>query len=220
MLAQPVKASSVTHLTDARYFSAWEVDYIGFDFGPQGISATELAAMVEWIQGPQLIAELDAGWPMRLELDANTTDDLATLTVDGFQVDSIFGPENVLQYLKHLQRPIFLEVVVEGYADLTTIEDTLEEYRELVDHVVLNFKKGGIQWQDLKAGQPFSIEALSTLAASNNIWLEIDGALPKVMATTLPQLKGFSVRGGSEEKVGLKDFDDLADFFEDLEVEG
>ena len=35
MLKKRVKAGSVTHLTDARYFAAWDVEFIGFCFDPE-----------------------------------------------------------------------------------------------------------------------------------------------------------------------------------------
>lgn len=219
MLDQFVKASAVTHLTDARYFSAWEVGYIGFDLGPEGVSGVELAAMVEWIQGPELIGELDAGWPIRLENGMVTVEELSSLNLDGFQIEAIFDVEKA-KLLKALGKPLFLECTVEGYADLSSIQDTLTAYKGLADQVILNFKKGGVEWQDLLTGQPFAIADLVQLMNEYPIWLEIDGALPSEIAKVLPEVKGFSVRGGSEEKVGFKDFDDLADFFEDVEVEG
>ena len=220
MLAHPIKASDVSHLTDARYFSAWEVEYIGFNLGPEGISSTELAAMLEWIQGPKFIGELDAGLPGRLTANEAAQTALSNTPVDGFQVDAIFGVDNIKQLLSPLNRPVFLEFTVEGYADLDTIKDVVTEHASVVEQILLNFKKGGIQWQDLLAGQPISIDALAQMTEQFAIWMEIDGALPSEIMAALPSLKGLSVRGGSEEKVGFKDFDDLADFFEDLEVEG
>lgn len=56
----PFKAGSITNLTDARFFAAYEVDYIGFCFDPQSpnyISPQNALAIKGWIHGPKIVAE-------------------------------------------------------------------------------------------------------------------------------------------------------------------
>ncbi len=56
----PVKAGSITNLTDARFFAAFEVQYIGFCFDPQSpnyISPQNALAIKGWIHGPKIVAE-------------------------------------------------------------------------------------------------------------------------------------------------------------------
>lgn len=60
MLSKIVKAGSITNLTDARFFSAFEVDFIGFCFDPQStlyISPQNALAIKGWITGPKIVAE-------------------------------------------------------------------------------------------------------------------------------------------------------------------
>jgi len=62
MLQVPVKAGSITHLTDARFFAAYDVPYIGFNFDPLSpnyISPTQAMAIKGWLTGPQFVAEFD-----------------------------------------------------------------------------------------------------------------------------------------------------------------
>jgi phosphoribosylanthranilate isomerase len=59
-LNKQVKAGSITHLTDARFFAAYDVAYIGFCFDPQSpdyISPQAALAIKGWINGPQIVAE-------------------------------------------------------------------------------------------------------------------------------------------------------------------
>jgi phosphoribosylanthranilate isomerase len=59
-LKKTVKAGSITHLTDARFFAAYDVDYLGFCFDPQSpqyISPQEALAIKGWITGPKIVAE-------------------------------------------------------------------------------------------------------------------------------------------------------------------
>lgn len=215
MLRHPVKASAITHLTDARYFAAWEVEYLGFDLSPAGVSAVELAALREWIIGPKLVGELDAGWPERGENPA----DLKQLGLDALQVDTAFGLDAIRELLRPLGLPIFLELVVEGYADPMDLIHTINDCRKVVDHLLLNFTKGGIEWGDLGDNTPLGLDVLDPISEDHSLWLEIEGAAPGKIIQELPDLVGLSVRGGSEEKVGFKDFDDLDEFFESLVVE-
>ena len=49
---------SITNLTDARYFSAWEVEWLGFNLSQgeeNAISPLQVAAMREWVEGPKIV---------------------------------------------------------------------------------------------------------------------------------------------------------------------
>lgn len=220
MLNANVKAAAVTHLTDARYFAAWEVEWLGFNLSPQdGVSAHELHAFREWIIGPRVVGEFDAGLPARIQAGSLKMETIKELKLDAVQVDRIFGPENIEEFLSPLGVDVFVEITVEGYASFEDLQEILTTYKQQANHFVLNFVKGGITWQDLQTGAPFSLDELASLTAGYSIYLEIEGALPTSIQSKMPELKGFSVRGGSEEKVGFKDFDELDEFFEDLEVE-
>lgn len=207
------KAGDITHLTDARYFAAWEVDYLGFPLGNNGISTAEFQAIREWITGPKLVGEFD----LLSEEIQHTV--LPTLQLDGIQVNEL-APIEILQTLKSAaSHTIFMEQVIQGYHLKDDLLSVLTERKEVVDYFMLNFTKGGVSWQDLEEGHPFDLNFLGNLCTSFPVLLEIEGELPSQMKAALADLKGFSVRGGAEEKVGYKDFDALADFFEDLEVE-
>ena len=61
MLTTTVKASSISNLTDARYFAAWHVDWLGFDLTPDGLTILPLPEVKEikdWIEGPKIVGEL------------------------------------------------------------------------------------------------------------------------------------------------------------------
>lgn len=219
MLKAIVKAGAVTHLTDARYFAAWEVDYLGFDFSPTGISVVEFNALKEWITGPQLIGEVG------LLVDNQLPASIQELQLDGIQLNELVEPEDIativngIASMKSEAKPdVFQEYVIQGYSSADDLEDFLKERKEFISYFILNFNKGGITWQDLIDGQPFDVATLANLSERYPILLEIEGKLPTEIQKELPKLGGFSLRGGAEEKVGYKDFDALGDFFEDLEV--
>jgi phosphoribosylanthranilate isomerase len=60
MLKAKIKISQITNLTDARYFAAWGVDYLGFDINPDSDHFTSpalVAEISEWVEGPMMILE-------------------------------------------------------------------------------------------------------------------------------------------------------------------
>lgn len=48
-----VIAANITNLTDARYFAAWEVDYILFDL--DSLQIDQVKEICDWISGPQVL---------------------------------------------------------------------------------------------------------------------------------------------------------------------
>jgi phosphoribosylanthranilate isomerase len=68
-----IKASRVAHLTDARYFAAKEVDYLGFNLeaGTEGyLDPMYMKAIREWVEGPKIVGEF-SHTPIRVVLEAS-----------------------------------------------------------------------------------------------------------------------------------------------------
>ncbi len=213
MLAAKVLAHGVTHLTDARYFAAWEVDYLCFLLDPTNPEATTmeyLLAMREWIQGPEIVVEMgnysgaDAG--AKLILEQAKAAGLTQLLVDyGAPVAEL----RAAGFTPHVRIP------VAGYDTILDVLDRLAEVAAEAGELILDFSAGGIEWTDLEEGRPFRADKLGELDTLNAI--SIGQRDPKVLVAR-HALRGFSVRGSSEEKVGYKSFDELDDLFEGLET--
>ena len=211
MLATKVIATGITHLTDARYFAAWEVDYLAFSLGAGGLDWTTLNAMREWITGPEIAVEPARGY---IDTD-NFAGQLAEHGVH-FAILPNTAPASSQKELKAAAINVFVTIPVAGYQ---SADDVLEMIEETSGVGILDFEAGGITWQDLQEGTPFGLDALREILASKPVYLQISlGEVdPKVVATDYSIL-GFAVRGSSEEKVGYKSFDDLDPLFEGLEV--
>lgn len=62
MLSRKVLIQNVENLTDARYYSAWGVDYLSFLFvNDEALSdrIERFKEITEWIEGPKLLADFD-----------------------------------------------------------------------------------------------------------------------------------------------------------------
>lgn len=74
-------AKDIQHLTDARYFAAWGVEWMCYD--PQSLSRTEILAIIEWIEGPKHIIDVS-------KLDHESAMSLIELDgIDGYLTKSI-----------------------------------------------------------------------------------------------------------------------------------
>jgi len=60
MLELSVFAASIANLTDARYFAAFGVDWMGFDINPASdayISTEDIIEIIQWVEGPKFILQ-------------------------------------------------------------------------------------------------------------------------------------------------------------------
>ncbi len=196
MLKTKVKASAITHLTDARYFAAWEVKWLGFNLTTGDIGAIEPRAAIaikEWVDGVSICAELNL--PTTADLDAVQE----LLQPDVVQVGMLTEVETLREWKGGL--PIIKEIVIGPDTDLLLIEELLQTDHVVVACFLLNLTKGGISWQDIQMGQPFSLSHLRDWARKYPLLLEVDlgDETPSAVLEQLP-LQGFSVRGGGRRK--------------------
>lgn len=212
MLKHTVKAAEVSHLTDARYFAAWEVAYLGFPIGRGGLSLAELDAIRSWVEGPKIVGEWSGISPLP------TAEELAAYRLDALQLSPFSSPLEVATAAQVYGLPIWVEYTPEAPCSMADLQEFISKRASFVQCFVFNFSKAGLSWQDLLSGDALSLKDLQELTANYPILLDISGGSPSSIHQALPFLEGFSLRGGEEEKVGYKDFDALADFFEDLEV--
>ena len=59
-----IKASSINNLTDARYFAAWNVEWLGFSLQAGSSNYTrpqDVKEIKEWLVGPKIVGEFGIG---------------------------------------------------------------------------------------------------------------------------------------------------------------
>jgi len=212
MLKTKVKATAVTNLTDARYFAAWEVEWLGFNFNTGEdtyIAPQNMKAIKEWVDGVKIVGEFGIQPPEDILSAADM------LELEAVQLGT-FASTDSLQILHQQEVPIIKEVVIAHTNELSQLEVNLKEQSTFVENFLLNFDKNGIHWSDLSQSD---ISVLKPLCERYPILLSIGMAGEEVLdiIDTLP-INGISVKGGEEEKVGFKSYDELDEIFEALEV--
>ena len=79
-----IKASWITNLTDARYFAAMLVDYLGFQLDlshDDRISPEVFHGIKAWVEGPQIVAQVGKT-PADLLQEVYAADDFDLVTCD------------------------------------------------------------------------------------------------------------------------------------------
>ena len=214
MLKTRIKASNISNLTDARYYAAWTVNWLGLDLrasAEQPLSLEAVKTIKEWIEGPVIVGEMDI---LDFESAKSTIDYLA---LEAIQV-GMFTPVEFLQSLQDYT--IIQEVIIDGRTTFSSLQAHIDTYFDVVEYFVLDFEKNGLTWEALQTNSSFSIEQLQALCRRQKIILGIACKATKIesMLTTL-QPYALSIKGGEEEKVGFKSFDEVDEIFEVLTIE-
>lgn len=114
----------------------------------------------------------------------------------------------------------FKEIVVEKEMIEISIWDYMIDFVFYVKVFVFNFEKNDVNIVDLGKGVSFSKEELILLCKSFLVFISMFVVVVELVDFMMEfSLFGLSVKGGVEEKVGYKFFDELDEFFELLEVE-
>ncbi len=208
-----VKAAAVANLTDARYFAALGVDYLGFALEPGAagfVDAEQVAALREWIEGPALVGEFG-----HVEV-ARVVEQAQALRLDVLQVGP-FGKTRELAAATEL--PILQELIVGPHLGIAEAQRIVDAGAASVQTFVVNFSRNGATWEWLRE-QPAWITCLEELCDDFAVLLDVRAAphqIDEILDTLAPE--GLQLTGGDEEAVGVKNFDDLDDWFDALRMD-
>jgi len=208
-----VKAAAVANLTDARYFAALGVDYLGFALEPSStgyLGEAAVAAVREWVEGPQFVGEC-GGMPtpeiVRLA---------ESLSLHAVQVGP-FGKTTEVARATGL--PVLQLIPMGNDFDPAAAQVVLERNAADVQFFVLDLAAEGLSWPELSA-RPGWKDWLAASCANFPVLLDIpvppESLLDMLIAL---ELQGLQVRGGEEEAVGVKSYEELDDLFDVLRVE-
>ena len=208
-----IKASSINNLTDARYFAAWNVAFLGFSLDHSKstyISPKDVKEIKDWLVGPQFVGEFG------LVKDA---DEILT-AVEMLQLEAVqlshFTSPSILPYNRSFK--VIKEWVVQDLNNWEAIESAFEEQESDVDFYFLNFTTNNIDWSMIYQHK-VAFDRLCALCQEYAIILSIDcpaSELPKLIEKVAPH--ALSLSGGEEEQVGVKSFEDLDEIYDVLET--
>ncbi|MFP4089126.1 MAG: phosphoribosylanthranilate isomerase [Cyclobacteriaceae bacterium] len=201
-----VKISGVNNLSDARYCAGMGVDVLGFSFepgDPNYMDPVKYTAITEWLAGTAFAAEFSR----------HHAEEIKEILQQYPPVDylQISRPE-YLTALQELQVPIILKIDARELDDLAQVGEKLRSSAHEVAFFLFESEEDEV---------PSAMtDQVMTLAEQYPILLGF-GLTEENVPLLLEEghLKGIALRGGQEIKPGFKDFDDLADILEAIEID-
>lgn len=198
-----VKVGSITNLSDARFTAGFGVDLLGFDLNPQSpnyISIDEANEIMGWVAGPAFVAEL-GNMPIDEIIKLQKENNFPFIEVDNL---------STLEQLQDHDYSLILRLSLSTNEDLHQLS-TIMTSEAKPAHLIVDCLK------------PELVPEIENLLNDNN-----NMSLIKAYDVELSQLDhiiqvqpyhGIELKGSHEEKPGFKEYDDLADILEALEVE-
>lgn len=194
-----VKVGQITNLSNARYCAGMGVNMLGFvvDVGSEFfISPEQFREISGWVAGVEFVGE-----------------------ISGSQIPELTGYS--FSYLQVSDRALPEIVHASGYACIFYINTAnyvpehiaqmMEEQQKYVSYFLLE----GLNPDILDDAE---LERITTWAASYPVWLG-SGITPHNLEKLLASgIKGIALYGGTESKPGFKDYDELADILEALDI--
>jgi phosphoribosylanthranilate isomerase len=198
-----IKLGNITNLSDARYAAAADATYIGFCFDPENenyITPLKAKDIIDWVTGSSVVAEFGN---QTLE---EIRDISELLHVDVIEVNNQLLPDELMG----LEKAIIKKIDVNRF-DAAQLQIEIDAYRTVADafHVYAS-----------STPEKYNAEQLVTLCSTEKIIWGLEIKVDNVL-DIIGNFKPFAIQvsGGQEERVGIKDFDELNDLLEKIAVD-
>lgn len=194
-----VKVSNITNLSDARYCAGMGVELVGFvmdKFSDDYMPREKLKEIQSWLAGVQIVGETQS----------SDYDEIATL-LQTYEIDILqISDPALLPKITALEKPIILKLD----ADSAYMEDYLKLYNSFVTYFLID----GQEITD------FFLYHLKEYAFDNPIILGFGVTADNVQQILgeIP-IQGIALKGSHELRPGYKDYDELSEILEQLEVD-
>ncbi|MBN3581851.1 phosphoribosylanthranilate isomerase [Algoriphagus aestuarii] len=199
-----VKISGITNLSDARYCAGMYVNLIGFaleESSEKYVKPSQFEEITGWVSGLEFVGEFE---------NYSETDTLDALK----QYPAI-------TWVEHVRIDDLIALKAAGYQVI--YKKDLAEVRHMEFDVAKILNKEGILFHITSNDDPLTpkdLEVITLLSQQCDVILGAGLSAENVNELLYQlKLKGIVLEGGEEIKPGLKDFDELADILEVLEIE-
>ncbi|MEX2600723.1 MAG: phosphoribosylanthranilate isomerase [Balneolaceae bacterium] len=203
-----VKVCGLTSLEDARFAAGALADYLGFIFyekSPRYLEPAKAGAIINWIEGPETVGVF-VNQPL---------DDVNMIAREtGIDLVQLHGNESP-DYCQLIDRPVIKVFHVGEGTDAAALNSEIEPYRGVVDYLLFDTKTDQL-WGG--TGLAFNWNLLNELSQETPFFLS--GGLKRAnIAGACGTVRPWAVdlSSGLEESPGVKDFDKIEAFFEEME---
>ena len=188
-----VKVSGINNLSDARYCAGMEVNQLGFEIEESASNYTDIQKykeITEWLSGVEYVGEI------------SSAHSVIKAVIEGYQLDAI-QVEHIEQINEALETGLAVSFLAH---DLDSVKVAWETSGKKLAYVLLD---------DSAIDQAM----LNTLSKDIPVVLASGLTAETVTELAKSDLKGIAIQGGNEIRPGYKDFDEMADILETLEID-
>ncbi|MFT6053412.1 MAG: phosphoribosylanthranilate isomerase [Roseivirga sp.] len=188
-----VKVSGINNLSDARYCAGMGVNQVGFEIeegSPNYVDQQSFKEIKGWLSGVEFVGEING-----------SVGSIANLVKD-YGLDAI-QIENMAQLPEALKTGIKVSFYS---ADIKIAHQAWKESNQQLEYVLFDMTGS-------------NSEEVEELAKEMPIVLASGFDGESVIMVINASIKGISIRGGNEIRPGYKDFDEMADILEALEID-
>lgn len=199
-----IKASSITNLTDARYFAAQGVDFITFNINPESENFVPMETILEfkkWISGPRMVLECG-------DLEADTIIEIAEkLQIDCIEINFDYNVDAFHNY----PFTIFEKVILTDEKTFDEVANRGRSAYKIIDCVTSGFTYEKVlenDWHELF----YKLSEICPIF----IEMQID---KNYLADALQNMNpyGIQISGSSENKIGEKNYELIDAIFDSIE---
>jgi phosphoribosylanthranilate isomerase len=203
-LSNFVYISNVDNLSDARYSAGMGVNLLGFNLDTNdknSLNPQQFKEISEWISGVNIVGEFGDLSPAEVKS-----------LLDQFTIDYILiSDESQIHEFSQFDIPLILRIIEN--ADMNkTLASTLNYCSGFVEYFLIESETQNLDEEGLHIIRSYSSQFPIILGYG----VTIENA--KTIVNEL-KLQGISLKGSSEIRPGYKDFDELADILERLEID-
>jgi phosphoribosylanthranilate isomerase len=202
-----VKICGLTTLEDARFVSGALADYIGFIFhrdSPRYIEPETAAEIISWIEGPESVGVF-------VDYPADDVNEVIAKT--GIHYVQLHGSESP-EYCAIMDRPVIRAFRVKPGMTASDLVEMIRPYENVVDFFLFDAfdetRHGG-------TGKQFDWNTVREISGDYPIFIAGGiGTMNLRRAIKLVEPYAVDVSSSLEIQPGIKDFDKLNDFFDEL----
>ena len=198
-----VKVGEITNLSDARYCAGMGVDLLGFNVvegTPGYVDPEKFAEIAGWVVGVSYCAEIGNHYPAKELMESLKNADIS------------FIESTSLEILKNLTGfSKILKMTINSDNDISKIIDTFPKTDGVCDFILIESDNNDF----------FSKidQSLSAVAETVNVIKAYGLTKENVLTLDTDIFYGVALKGSEEIKPGYKDFDELAEILEALDVD-
>tara|TARA_A100000171_G_C2133789_1_gene148563 strand:+ start:335 stop:934 length:600 start_codon:yes stop_codon:yes gene_type:complete len=188
-----VKVCGINNLSDARYCAGMEVNQLGFEIEESASNYTDIQKykeITEWLSGVEYVGEISS---------ANS---VIKAVIEGYQLDAI-QVEHIEQINEALETGLAVSFLAH---DMDSVKAAWETSGKKLAYILLDASE-------------IDQAMLNTLSKDIPIVLASGFKAETVTELAKSDLKGIAIQGGNEIRPGYKDFDEMADILETLEID-